>query len=185
MSGAIGTLDQPQFESQDERLAHEDKNRQKSIAVEKLKGRSLLASVNWCTCSLCAIMPLDAENYCCRESEIMKKFCDDNSITCITEHEDIERFVIYKRCLNMMRNEKVLHGRQRFRRDDDVIWRYVAYSTFMKWLRSATNFGNADPSVRYVIPACMVTRIRQQYPSPNNTYVGFMPKQQQNPHYPA
>lgn len=48
-------------------------------------------------------------------------------------------------------------------------YRYAAYWKFVWFVR--THLGRG---VRKVVPACVVKKIREAYPSPDGTYVGFL-----------
>ena len=47
-------------------------------------------------------------------------------------------------------------------------YRYLAYRMFVSWV-----FGYLGRGVRVPLPACAVTRIRNEYPDDQSQYVGF------------
>lgn len=184
--GAIGTIEQPRL-TPEQKAVNKKKKEEKALVLQRLCGRSSDFSLRWCHCNNCRVMPTDIESYCCRvDSAIIENFCVESGITCITEHKNFATWVIDEDLLQMLRSEKVVCGRLRLgQQPDNRMWRYLSYSTFIKWLRSKTNFGISDPSLRYVIPACVVAKIRMQYPSPDDTYVGYQAKFNQHANYPA
>lgn len=186
MSGcAIGTGAEPCF-SAAEKEAFAEKKKIREENKQKMAGRKL--SLQWCRCKQCVIMPSEAECYCCRDSLNMVGLCE-NVYQCITQHPDFNNIVVNRPVLNMLRFEKVRNGDNRFRiRENDntnKVWRYMAYSTFIKWLRAETALGDEMPSLRYVIPACVTTKIRRLYPSQDGLYVGSRVRFGMQINYPA
>lgn len=185
MSGApIGTGgDEPQF-SEDQKKTFLEKKRVREEDRQKMNDRS--KSSVWCTCKNCVIMPTDLECYCCNESLQMKILInqDDETMNCITDNPDFTNIVTNRKVLNMFRYEKVRKGDRRYMANSNAVWRYISYSTFIKWLRAETDLGNEFANNRYVIPACVVTKIRQLYPSADGLYVGHKVRFGLATHYP-
>ena len=48
-------------------------------------------------------------------------------------------------------------------------WRNASYRFFVLWMWGKLGYGN-----RVVVPSCCVKKIRQQFPSPDGRYKGYM-----------
>ncbi|KAH7968392.1 hypothetical protein HPB52_008251 [Rhipicephalus sanguineus] len=122
--------------------------------------------VRWCFCGHCLPSTNAEENVCCRVvPEVVAKGNDD----CITRHADFSSV-----CLNAAVLEATFYILADFDVQMDAElhkkYRFVAYRLFTKWVWKRLGRHN-----RVVLPACVVARIRHEYPSA--TYVGF-----QHPH---
>ncbi|KAF4530629.1 hypothetical protein B566_EDAN018727 [Ephemera danica] len=82
-------------------------------------------------------------------------------------------------------NESGKIGEIRNNNDLSRVSGYLAYSTFIKWLRAECSLGNEVSNLRYVVPACVVSKIRLQYPSETGRYVGYRTKFGHQTNYPA
>ncbi|KAL4105106.1 hypothetical protein QTP88_020378 [Uroleucon formosanum] len=49
-------------------------------------------------------------------------------------------------------------------------WRFICYKQYTSWVNSWIAMGRGN---RVVLPACVVQKIREEYPEPNGIYVGF------------
>ncbi|KAI7801783.1 putative P2X purinoceptor 7-like, partial [Triplophysa rosa] len=89
--------------------------------------------------------PTEAENVCCQEIEKVRT-----------------RILQAPTSLQCMTEHPGLNLPERFR--------YLAYRSFASWC-----WGYLGRHVRVVIPACVVQRIRQEFPDAGGNYVGFRP----------
>ncbi|XP_033114047.1 P2X purinoceptor 7-like [Anneissia japonica] len=126
----------------------------------------------WCECQRCGLMPTAVECLCCHEiGNVVRKMNLglEDELKCIVEHFEFE-FV----CLHPGVIRTALVARHDVRRNQLVdpipneTFRLKAYRQFTYWVHD--RLGKA---IRRVIPACVVGRIRQEYPSDNGAYVGF------------
>ena len=110
---------------------------------------------DWCVCGNCIIMPTPDENKCCRRRE------------CITSYE-----LFYNLCIDRHVLELVIRARCDIRVEpldfSIASFRKVGYRQIILWEHGYLGKGN-----RRVISSCAVNKIRNQYPSPDNVYMGF------------
>lgn len=139
-------------------------------------------------------MPTEVENICCREINQVSLLCKGIIVqqllhtkslfwpvtarmaevpsepTCMIDHPGFEPV-----CLNVYSLQNAinvykaqfgpLHLRGIVHR-----YRYLAYRCFVSWC-----WGMLGRRVRVVLPACVVLRIRQEFPDAEGQYVGFRP----------
>lgn len=113
----------------------------------------------WCKCQLCTPMPTEVENKCCSRGVAV----------CVSMSEAFRDI-----CLNA----HVLGVHMRVREDELALeedrtnanYRHYAYRSYIYW-----KFGRIGRGNRIVIPACLVRRIRERFPSANGQYRGFIP----------
>ncbi|XP_071959428.1 P2X purinoceptor 7-like [Antedon mediterranea] len=126
----------------------------------------------WCQCGRCELMDTAVECLCCREIENVRakmNIGSENEMACILDHFEFE-FV----CLHPAVIRTALVARTDIRRDSIVdpipneTFRLQAYRQFTYWVHD--RLGKA---VRRVIPACVVNKIRKDFPSIDGNYVGF------------
>ena len=109
----------------------------------------------WCICHNCINMPTPDENKCCKRRECITSY-ELFSNLCIDRH--VLELSIRARC--DIRVEPLDFSMASFRK--------AAYRQFTLWEHGYLGKGN-----RRVLPSCAVTKIRAQYPSPDNDYMGF------------
>lgn len=110
----------------------------------------------WCICNNCIQMPTPEENKCCRRRE------------CITSYELFQNLCIDRHVLELairarcdIRVEPLDFSMSSFCK--------AAYRQFILWEHGYLGKGN-----RRIIPSCAVKKVREQYPAPDNVYMGFM-----------
>ena len=109
----------------------------------------------WCTCTVCRVMPLEEENVCCGKR------------TCVTSFRMYENV-----CLD--REVLVLAIRARFdirAEEPDYssnFFRKAAYRQYCLW-----KYGKLGKGNRWVLPSCVVLTIRRYYPAPDGVYMGY------------
>lgn len=103
----------------------------------------------------CIIMPTPDENKCCRRRE------------CITSYE-----LFYNLCIDRHVLELVICARCDIRVEpldfSMASFRKAGYRQFILWEHGYLGKGN-----RRIIPSCAVNKTQNQYPSPDNVYMGF------------
>ncbi|KAI7800479.1 putative P2X purinoceptor 7-like [Triplophysa rosa] len=90
------------------------------------------------------------------------------SLQCMTEHSGLEYNCLSVYTLNNINNIYRADYGPLIRRTEH--FRYLAYRSFVSWC-----WGYLGRHVRVVIPACVVQRIRQEFPDAGANYVGFWP----------
>ncbi|XP_041349489.1 P2X purinoceptor 7-like [Gigantopelta aegis] len=113
------------------------------------------------------------ECVCCQEitllSDRITSLADthDMNVPCITQHPGFHTV-----CLDEWTLEAAYYSyRQGYRVEHPSgprRNRYVAYRQFVRWC-----WGYLGKDVRVVLPSCVVTKIRNTFPSPDGTYIGF------------
>ena len=126
----------------------------------------------WCSCSNCSIMESELESYCCTESSlIVETVIGQTGKTCVTYVEMFQKAIEDEEMLKLQANGLVdikRHEDGTIRQDS---LRFTAYSTFLQ----ICNLRFCGKGVRYVLPSCVVRRIRELFPSPDGQYRDFMP----------
>ena len=125
---------------------------------------------NWCICENCRNMATEMESYCCRESTtISDALLSENGNQCVIELDIFKKTIEEPDVLELQ-----AIGNRDVKRDNEGKikaegFRFIAYSTFLK-MCSLRFIGKGR---RYVIPSCVVVRIRDLYPSPDGQYTDF------------
>ena len=126
----------------------------------------------WCKCRKCPPMSTDKESVCCRElDEAHSKIGDHSCITCNSSFERV--------CLDSEVLQTALVAMRDVRFEDyqnpipQRTFRLAAYRQFTWWIH--TRLGR---SVRRIIPACVVTSIRQHYPEESGVHTEFQDPQE-------
>ena len=109
----------------------------------------------WCKCGTCAPMENEEHNKCC------------NRKTCVTSYQ-----MFRKLCLDRDVLQLNITARADLRADDlnfnTNSFRKAAYRQFALW-----KYGRLGRDNRRILPSCVVTVIRNAYPSPDGIYMGF------------
>ena len=135
----------------------------------------LVESLDWCNCDKCSVSPR-REAVCCHDRpEIVNLMNSD----CITE----ENFFLYQlMCEEGLQYNRLIFASQ-IRDDgerqkyldkdfDNDMKRHICYRSFLVVVNGGHPIGRG---VRVVLPQCVLTRIRRQYPNPRGIYKGFQP----------
>jgi len=116
---------------------------------------NIIPSPEWCKCRVCQPMPSDEENLCCKR------------VTCVTSYTSFSNI-----CLDRDILEVCIRARCDIRADDFNFsmesFRKAGYRQFALWRYGKLGRGN-----RRILPACVVKRIRAQYPAPDGRYMGY------------
>jgi hypothetical protein len=127
----------------------------------------------WCKCGECMKMQRDIECVCCHDNKDIKRFqsvFEGTVAMCVTKLADFEMYVLGQTALEMA---LISHDRYRGIRYSGQIcepnnYRFAAYRQFTLLVHSYLGKDNRIP-----LPSCVVSRIRKEYPDPNENYVGF------------
>ncbi|XP_040187361.1 P2X purinoceptor 7-like [Rana temporaria] len=127
-----------------------------------------IGNTTWCRCDSCIPMPTQIESVCCRELPIVEANIPEG-LNCMTAAPVfITQFTtqtpVYIVYMAIHQQERPLIDADNNRR-----LRKTAYRAFIGWIYGFLGKGN-----RKVIPSCVVNSIREAFPDPNGSYVGFM-----------
>ncbi|KAJ8310929.1 hypothetical protein KUTeg_011519 [Tegillarca granosa] len=126
-----------------------------------------LTCTNLCSCGQCSTMSTPEKCCCCTSVAAVNEKVISASIKCITEHEG---FIV--NCLNNYVLESSYYeyiqenGRLGENEFIHELYRYIAYRRFSRWIWHILGRKN-----RRILPACVVMKIREQFPS--EEYCGF------------
>lgn len=109
----------------------------------------------WCKCGCCYCMPQSIENKCCKH-----KKCITNTRRFRKLCLDPEFLLLSCRNVGDIRNDREDNSTRAFRKQ--------AYRHFI-----LDTYGYLGKGKRKVAPSCVVTCIRQHYPSPTGIYMGY------------
>ncbi|XP_071854150.1 P2X purinoceptor 7-like [Apostichopus japonicus] len=129
-----------------------------------------LLNTDWCKCGNCAVMPSARECRCCHEaSAVMEKNAEgEGNSVCITEHQGFQPVCLDPWVLQTASYQYSQHYGGNAREGGvNEKFRHLAYRQFVRWC-----YKYLGRDVRVVIPSCVVTKIRETYPS--EVYTGFL-----------
>lgn len=154
-----------------ERYLQEDGDNSVTVNYE---GR--LNNSNWCTCGNCKDMLSDIECLCCNELPNLEKIREQEG-KCITLHHSFSKLILDKEILNITRHNLILKTKSYINKKklgkhypENKTWRFICYKQYTSWVNSWIAMGKGN---RVVLPSCVVSKIRKEYPEPNGIYVGF------------
>ncbi|CAH1240851.1 Hypp6122 [Branchiostoma lanceolatum] len=139
----------------------------------------------WCRCNTCEAMATVRECVCCHDLRELTDPVDHNNLDrggmgvgrdrgqlmCITLHEDFHPLCLMRAALKTALVQRQNLGLQDVREPlSNRILRLSAYRQFTCWVHKR----RLGRGVRRVVPACVVRRIREAYPSEDGTYIGFL-----------
>ncbi|XP_013881450.1 P2X purinoceptor 7 [Austrofundulus limnaeus] len=139
-----------------------------AAAAETMEDRMAPVS-EWCTCGHCSSLS-PVENVCCRETPKVMNRCEQVGVyTCITDHPGFQLVALNPYVLQAVYGTYV----QLFGEMPETMlnsrYRHLAYRNVVRWC-----WGYLGQHIRVVIPSCIVTRIRQEFPE-DGLYRGFLP----------
>ena len=115
----------------------------------------LQATPDWCRCGKCRQMDNPVERVCCRNT------------TCVTTSD-----LFYDICLNRHVLSVGIINRSDFFGEDPEFtpanYRKIAYRQYIMYQHGYLGRAN-----RKVIPSCIVWKVRDNFPAPDNNYLGF------------
>ena len=123
-----------------------------------------------CFCSSCGDM-LDDGAYCCSKIDVAVKLTEEESVNCITQIQRFKASICDESVLELLAYSV---NRKEFPEKKDVekrhkLFRFAAYRTFFGILE----LNGLGKGWRYKLPTCVVTKIRNLYPSKSGKYIGF------------
>ena len=166
-------VDPPAYESEDDEIPEElDHTFYANLNQDRIN-----KPVNeWCSCGGCVTMATEQENVCCLESQFIAPHRGDKQ--CITQVDMFKVNVISKEGLDFGRylysmqisdpakTEKFLKNKLTNKQ-----YRFCSYRMFINMISSA----DFSRNVRYILPACVVSAIREKFPNPDGIpYTGYI-----------
>ncbi|XP_062574142.1 P2X purinoceptor 7-like [Saccostrea cucullata] len=138
---------------------------EKNSDIEEFPNR--LVNTDWCECGFCISMPTVDECICCKEIGAVQAETVTGDHQCITESpiftaNCLNRHVLYVSMYEYLQNVGPLDDNQ----PPHEIYRYLAYRRFVRWI-----WHFLGKKHRKILPACVVTKIREAFPSEH--YCGF------------
>ncbi|XP_033101508.1 P2X purinoceptor 7-like [Anneissia japonica] len=130
---------------------------------------SRLNNTDWCRCGNCRPMPKEKECLCCHEGEDFSEKMTD--VDCILKNESFKKVCLDKEILEVVfASRKELLG-EGINHDElnNRNYRHIGYRCFIWWV-----YNRLKKRDRRVIPSCCVWAIRDQFPSVDGDYTGFI-----------
>ncbi|XP_077344560.1 P2X purinoceptor 7-like [Lithobates pipiens] len=127
-----------------------------------------IGNIDWCQCQCCIPMATQVESVCCRETAEVDG-CIPEGRKCITEADIFTSQIATEEHVRLMFTMLYLEERPVVDADNNRRLRKTAYRAFIAWIYGFLGKGN-----RRVIPSCAVKVVRQTFPDPNGSYVGFL-----------
>ncbi len=138
----------------------------------------------WCLCDNCSQMPTLEDSYCCTQSEMISEFMIRDDLDCIIQSQQLRSLVEsednlrYSRYLMSFQIEDKRERSQYLKAEmDNRLLRHLAYKSFVFMIHAANYVGRHN---RVRLPSCVIMRIRELYPDPENNYAGFSSNEDTN-----
>ena len=141
------------------------------LEEEEEEHREILVDPSeWCSCGVC-VMITDAGTvlYCCCDIGRVEEMKEDKP--CITLTDDFTELILNKKVLHLVSysvNKKGCIAEEETEKFNKML-RFTGYKSFLNLLE----LNGLGKNRRYGLPACVVHKIRDTYPSANNNYTGF------------
>jgi hypothetical protein len=160
----------------EEKVERDDEKRRQADILEKQKQPADI----WCKCKNCVVQDNPLDNVCCWDSENVREMFESEHTNCIREHHSFETICLNVDVLNMVRHDlmrfvKDASKKRVLRAETNKTYRFLSYRNFVSWTNSYIRLGKNN---RVRLPACVLTRIREQWPEPSGCYQGFKPAEQ-------
>ncbi|XP_073488788.1 P2X purinoceptor 7-like [Aquarana catesbeiana] len=127
-----------------------------------------IGNTHWCLCESCIPMATQIESVCCREiSEVHG--CIPEGSKCITNADMFISQIATEEHVRLMFMTMHLDDLPVVDANNNRRLRKTAYRAFIAWIYGFLGKGN-----RRVIPSCAIKVVREVFPDPNGSYVGFL-----------
>ncbi|XP_063959319.1 uncharacterized protein LOC135154986 [Lytechinus pictus] len=126
--------------------------------------RDRMESNWWCSCGNCPVMQPDVQCLCCRE---LKRCREIQTNGCIIDSKEFQVICLNKPSLRVFLSLRSKDHRIPGNMGNES-YRFAAYRIWSDYLH-----GYMGKGVRRPLPACVVTRVRQEFPEETGVYVGF------------
>ena len=129
---------------------------------------------NWCDCNKCVVMSTDLECYCRRKSGLIADaIIGDKKVHCVTEVDIFKSTIEDKEVLELSAYRDT-RKQLPTEKDGSIKPEALRYATYHTFLNICT-IRNPGKSRRFVLPACVVNKVRELYPSPDGIYTDYKP----------
>jgi hypothetical protein len=164
-------VDPPAYESEDDEVFPDN-----SLYANLNQDRINRPLTDWCSCGECEPMETEREHVCCNESHFITPHrgvhrCISNvgMFKELVVNKDGLMYSRYLYSLNIQDTDKSDKFLRKILKNKEL--RFLACKTFVNILSCQ----DLDRSVRYILPACVVTKIREQFPNPDGEpYTGYV-----------
>ncbi|XP_056400542.1 uncharacterized protein LOC130294562 isoform X2 [Hyla sarda] len=135
---------------------------------ETIDYRRDIKNTNWCKCGNCCVMSTVEESICCHEISGLHSMINDERV-CITKHP-----AFLELCLDRERLDFLYRFLARIKRKNDLLYyvhklRRTSYRAFVIWAHGFLDFRKYK-----AVPACVVKRVQEVLPYPEELNVGYM-----------
>ena len=152
--------------------------------MERLEARK--GNTNWCLCGHCT-KKVVIEAYCCQEVEKLRKQAGDNYKMCIAETEffkhmmSVEGLCLSRHLIGNTIRQDAKRKKYFAKILDNNLYRNLCYQVFFSMAVSSDD--QYEKGDRFVIPSCVVNKIRVLFPSPDGIYTGLKLKKLKRARY--
>ena len=161
--------DEPSTRGCNDQYDTDDENISAAAEQNDCVPRTELEEAYWCKCSNCVTMESEIECYCCQESSLIFESVLKETNKCVTELNVFRKMIEETEVLEVQSFGQKGVCRDMEGKIKPESLRHIAYGTFLQ-ICSLRFIGKGR---RYVLPSCVVKRIRELYPSPDGHYVDF------------
>ena len=151
--------------------------------MERLEARK--GNTNWCLCRHCT-EKVAIEAYCCQEVEKLRKQAGDKM--CIAETEffkhiqmSVEGLCLSRHLIGNTIRQDAKSKKYFAKILDNNLYRNLCYQVFFSMAASSDD--QYEKGDRFVIPSCVVNKIRLLFPSPDGIYTGLKLKKLKRARY--
>ncbi|XP_065900520.1 P2X purinoceptor 7-like isoform X1 [Dysidea avara] len=140
------------------------------LAVEREETEAdRVGNIDWCRCGHCIVMATQRESICCKEIEQINSLLEGDGLAvrpvCISEHADFSNVCLCRAVLMVtLHSHRYHYGSADEPVDENRKFRYLAYRQMTWW---GWHYLGRHRCV--VLPSCVVSRIRQEFPSDEYT----------------
>ena len=138
---------------------------------EENPGETIIDPSEWCSCGECQnVINAGTVLFCCCDINKVEEIKGDKR--CITLTDDFVELILNKKVLHLVSysvNKKGCIDEKETEKFNKML-RFTGYKSFLNLLE----LNGLGKNRRYGLPACVVHKIREHYPSANNNYTGFM-----------
>ncbi|KAK7168520.1 hypothetical protein R3I93_004741 [Phoxinus phoxinus] len=166
-------LFEPEYTDEELQELRERATRERELPVVNAATQPRISGNWWCTCGDCKAMDTEQECLCCTEWDLLSRDTQENH--CFVQSEDFPA-LINKAVLETFFHVPKVNWRRRPIPEgpngqlSTEQCRLVAYRVVLEWGLKGERLGRKQ---RRVLPSCVVTAIRNKYPSPSGIYQGF------------